>query len=237
MSAGKTCLILGATGQVGSTLMKELVASNVFTKIGEFGRKNTPLDKLPPGGKDKVEQHVIDFEKLEAAGMKEGKWDVIFIAMGTNRKAAGSQEAFEKIDREYVINAAKAARVEGHNQRLVYVSTFNADVNASLPYFKSKGITEVGLANVGYDDTIVFRPGFLGGTNRDHFRLGESIAVGLTRTFFSTGYHIMLPTLAKGLRIAGEVGTAGLPVKTTQEGKEGAKFTLVLNPAALQLGK
>jgi hypothetical protein len=27
-----------------------------------------------------VEQKVIDFERLEEAGLKEGQWDVIFIA-------------------------------------------------------------------------------------------------------------------------------------------------------------
>lgn len=44
------------------------------------------------------------------------------IALGTTRKAAGSAEAFEKIDREYVIKAAEAARIEGKKQRLVYLS-------------------------------------------------------------------------------------------------------------------
>ena len=43
--------------------------------------------------------------------------------LGTNRAAAGTPENFEKIDREYVLNAARAAKTEGdHPQRLVYVS-------------------------------------------------------------------------------------------------------------------
>jgi oxidoreductase len=46
----------------------------------------------------------------------------VFIALGTTAKAAGSPEAFERIDREYVINAARSAKSEGHPQRLVYVS-------------------------------------------------------------------------------------------------------------------
>lgn len=84
---------------------------------------------------------MIDYEKLDEAGLgsPDAKWDVVFITLGTTRKAAGSDEAFEKIDREYVfgllifqlywlifaryvINAARAARVEGHPQLLVYLS-------------------------------------------------------------------------------------------------------------------
>ena len=30
-------------------------------------------------GKEKLEQKTIDFEKLEDAGLKDGRWDVVFI--------------------------------------------------------------------------------------------------------------------------------------------------------------
>ena len=49
------------------------------TRIGEFGRRVTPRDGLPRI--EKLEQHVIDFENLEAsaAELKNGKWDVVFV--------------------------------------------------------------------------------------------------------------------------------------------------------------
>jgi hypothetical protein len=40
---------------------------------------------------------------------------------------------------------------------------------------RSKGLTEEGLARLGYQDTIVFRPGYLAGTNRPEPRLAETI--------------------------------------------------------------
>lgn len=30
-------------------------------------------------GKEKLQQKVVDFDRLEEAGLKEGKWDVVFI--------------------------------------------------------------------------------------------------------------------------------------------------------------
>ncbi len=76
--SGKTALIIGATGQTGQHLLKELLASSHFTKVGEYGRRLTDLESLS-AGKDKLVQKAIDFEKLEESGLKDGKWDVVFI--------------------------------------------------------------------------------------------------------------------------------------------------------------
>ncbi len=83
----------------------------------------TPSEEITTG-KDKLEQKVIDFEEIGESRLKDGKWDVVFITyehvlslfvsrantswdynwetyrLGTTRAAAGSDEAFDKIDRE-----------------------------------------------------------------------------------------------------------------------------------------
>lgn len=58
--------------------MKELLSSTHFTKVGEYGRRVTPLDSITVG-KEKLEQKEIDFEKVDEAGLKAGSWDVVFI--------------------------------------------------------------------------------------------------------------------------------------------------------------
>jgi oxidoreductase len=40
----------------------------------------TPAEELPAQASGKLEQKVIDFERLEEAGLKEEVWDVVFIA-------------------------------------------------------------------------------------------------------------------------------------------------------------
>ena len=76
--AGKSALLIGATGATGKHILQELIKSEEFTRVGEYGRRATPKEKLGAGA-SKVEQKVIDFEKLDEAGLKEGKWDVVFI--------------------------------------------------------------------------------------------------------------------------------------------------------------
>lgn len=84
---GTSALILGATGAVGRHLLRELISTPHFTRVGEFGRRVTALDSpyVPqiPEVKQKLKQGVVDFEKLsqesEGKKLKEGGWDVVFI--------------------------------------------------------------------------------------------------------------------------------------------------------------
>jgi hypothetical protein len=55
--------------------------------VGEYGRRVTELDHIS-SGKEKLEQKVVDFEKLEDAGLKAGKWDVVFITYGSDLSKA-----------------------------------------------------------------------------------------------------------------------------------------------------
>ena len=82
--AGLTALLLGATGATGKHVLREVVLSERWTRVGEYGRSVTPEAKLP-SNHDKLEQKIINFENLEVAGLKDGNWDVIFITYAPGR--------------------------------------------------------------------------------------------------------------------------------------------------------
>jgi len=110
----------------------------------------------------------------------------------------------------YVVNAARAAKVDSP-QRLVYISvcppspsrinlpqltpwefqTGMADPSSRFLYSRSKGLTELGLAKLGYADTIIFRPGVLAGTHRGETRIPESIAVYVAHNHREERHPIM----------------------------------------------
>jgi oxidoreductase len=93
-----TALLIGATGLVGKHLLPQLLESTQFSQVGEFGRRVTSFPESNPN--PKLQQRVIDFEKLSEAGLKDGSWDVIYITLGTTKAIAGSKAAFTKIDKE-----------------------------------------------------------------------------------------------------------------------------------------
>lgn len=242
MSAPKSALILGATGQTGRHLLRELIASPTFSRVCEAGRRVTPAEELPAQASGKLEQKVIDFDRLDEARLKDGDWDVVFITLGTTLKLAGSQENFTKIDKEYVVNAAKAAKVDNlKDQRLVYISATGSSPDAMSFYSRSKGLTEKALAELGYKDTVVFRPAILANVKRPEGRLGESIALGITGalSWISPRLQIEVDKLAKSARIAGELGTSELPsgAGATQMNWGGRNFTTIDNKGALVLSR
>lgn len=239
MSAPKSALIIGATGQTGRALLRELLASPQFSRVGEYGRRVTPAEEIT-SGKDKLEQKVVDFEKIDEAGLQTGRWDVVYITLGTTRGIAGSDAAFEKIDRDYVISAAAAAKVPDHQQRLVYLSSGGANPSSLFLYTRSKGQTEIGLAKLGYNDTVIFRPGLLAGVNRKDSRIMEAIAGHVTGllSHVSNSVEIQISVLGKAMCRAGILGSSALPTsaKASEAGTDGARFTVISNAGSIALG-
>ncbi|KAH7910060.1 hypothetical protein BJ138DRAFT_1153802 [Hygrophoropsis aurantiaca] len=240
MSKAQSALILGATGATGKHLLSQLLSSPHFSRVGEYGRRVSSLEGKEDAIKSKLEQKVIDFEKLGESGLKDGKWDVVFITLGTTRAKAGSAAAFERIDREYVVNAAKEAKSDdpAHEQRIVYVSSGGANPSSPFPYLRSKGLTEQALASLGYADTIVFHPGVLKNTERSENRIAETVVgwIGVCTSGFNA---TQVPLLAKSVLNAGRLGSFSLsaPVGARTAGKEGARYTIIGNHGATVLSR
>lgn len=125
-------LILGGTGETGRQAVVAALADPNISRVLSYGRRPPPVPADAPG-QDKLEHHAIDFDKLLAekqAGQKgeesrklgSSDCDSVLVALGTTRGNAGSAEAFERIDREYVLAAAEAARIPEKKQTVVYVS-------------------------------------------------------------------------------------------------------------------
>lgn len=239
--SGQSALLIGATGATGKHVLRELLTSPHFTRVGEMGRRITAKEQLPRGSQGKLEQKVINFEKLEDAELQKGKWDVVFITMGTSIKAAGSPQNFERFDREFVVNAAKAARTDDANQRLIYLSANYSNPDASALYLRSKGLTEQALAALGYGDMIVFRPVFLRNAERAGFRPVEAILSPITAvlSWLSSSFTVDVRALARSIRIAGELGTPGLPsvASPTKRALGGNAFTTISNKGSVLLAK
>ncbi|PWN40918.1 hypothetical protein IE81DRAFT_325099 [Ceraceosorus guamensis] len=249
-STGKTAIIFGATGAVGTPLLETLLQSPTFDKIHSFQRRATDGPPNP-----KLITHTVDFDKLvakdeeEVKRVKEIAADAVFITLGTTRGAAGSAQAFEKIDKDYVLAAARAAASpeKASSNKVVYCSSQMANSGSRFLYTRSKGETEEGLASAGYSETILFRPGFLAQAQRPKTRPLEVVYGALTGKVlsrFSDGAEIPVPILARAMRFAGEAGSSDLtakgvgspPVEAFKR-PAGSAVTVLTNGEALRLGK
>jgi uncharacterized protein YbjT (DUF2867 family) len=103
--------------------------------------------------------------------------DVLFSALGTTIKKAGSKEAQYKIDFTYQYEVARAASENGV-RHYVLVSSAGASPQSGLFYSRMKGELEEAVKRFSFSHIHILQPGILKG-NRDEFRLGERIGVGL----------------------------------------------------------
>lgn len=171
---GKTAIILGSTGLVGSHLLKILLSSDIYDRVITFVRTGTKISH------PKLTQHVVDFDNTESyENLVEG--NDMFCCLGTTIKKAGSQEAFEKVDLEYPVQFAKIAASKGVKQYSI-ISAIGANLKSGNFYLKTKGKCEESLRKLAFQSTSIFRPSLLLG-NRKEFRLGEKLAEYAMRIF------------------------------------------------------
>lgn len=154
-------IMIGATGLVGGTLARMLVARG--HQVTTVGRRACAIagvqDLVAP-----VEEWSAVIASLPAVAA--------ISALGTTIKAAGSQAAFAAIDRDAVVAVAKAARA----RQWLMVSSVGANPASRSFYLRVKGQAEVGVAATGRFERIdIFQPGLLLGLRHEP-RPGEAMA-------------------------------------------------------------
>lgn len=154
----KVALLAGASGLVGSYVLEGLLDAPDFSRVYAVTRR--------PLGRDhaRLANRIVQFDKLESQ-LKGLSCNVAFCCLGTTIRDAGSEEAFRRIDIDYVLAFARAARAAGA-QRFVIVSAAGADSRSRLFYLRTKGEMEEAVAGLGFACVDIMQPGLLFGMRR-----------------------------------------------------------------------
>lgn len=161
----------GATGLVGNELLLLLGSIEHVSHVTALSRK--PLGRFSA----KIENVVLDFDKL-ANYSSSLKAHTFICCLGTTIKVAGSQEAFRKVDYDYVMEFAKIAE-KAKAQKFMVISAMGANANSSVFYNRVKGEMERDLRALAIPQIEIFRPSLLLGERKEH-RTGEAIASKLS---------------------------------------------------------
>ncbi|TPP10861.1 NAD(P)H-binding protein [Rhizobium glycinendophyticum] len=147
-------LILGATGLVGSRVLDLALADPRVTSVTAPSRR--PLPRRPG-----LLAPVVDFEALP---QDPSIWtvDAVICALGTTLKTAGSRERFHRVDHDYPVEIAKLVKANGA-RIFVLNSAKGADVNSLFFYSRVKGETEREIQALGFESTVIVRPGLIDG--------------------------------------------------------------------------
>ena len=164
----KNAIVIGATGLVGKSLLKQLNDSSEFAKISAIVRQeNIEIKKLK-----KVHQIVLDdFYLLNDEDLNG--FTHAFSCLGTTIKKAGSRENFYAID--YEINAHFADLLQETEIHYLLVSAIGADSASKIFYNRTKGELEKYVQSLNLYKTSIFQPSLLIG-ERSEVRFLEDLS-------------------------------------------------------------
>jgi uncharacterized protein YbjT (DUF2867 family) len=153
---GLRVLLAGATGLVGGHCLTRLLADQDIGQVAVFARRT--LERMHP----KLTVHVVNFDHLgdHADAINA---DVALCCLGTTQRAAGSPEAFAKVDHIYVAELARLAAARGVS-RFVLVSAVGADPGSPVFYNRIKGRAETAASELPFKAVHILRPSLLLGT-------------------------------------------------------------------------
>ena len=175
MEQGKeSAILLGATGLVGSHLLRRLLDDEHYNQVKVFSRRG--LDISHP----KLTEAIVDLFKLEDY-QDQFMADVVFVCIGTTKKKTPDLDVYRKVDFGFPSTAARLASRNGIKKFLV-VSALGADAGSRIFYSRTKGEMEEAVINEKIPKTHIFQPSLITG-EREESRLGESVGEKLMSVF------------------------------------------------------
>lgn len=160
-------LIAGATGLVGSHLLRMLIDDPDYKQVWVLTRSSVNT------GHKKIREIIADFQHL-ADSLTEVDADHVFCCLGTTMKKAGSRQAFRKVDLEYPREIAQIM-FSKKTEKFLLVSAIGANKNSFFFYNRVKGEVEDAISRLGFPGLFIFRPSLLLGDRKEE-RIGEDMA-------------------------------------------------------------
>ncbi len=150
-------VVVGATGAVGSALVRELLASSACDGIVALTRR--PMDDERADAK--LRGHIVDFDRLEVATTElAAGCTVAFCTMGVGQPRKVSRDDVWRIDVEYAGAFARGAASAGI-RHISLLSSVDANANSRNPYLRMKAAAERAVMDAGIARTSLFRPSVL----------------------------------------------------------------------------
>jgi uncharacterized protein YbjT (DUF2867 family) len=169
--AGRTAILIGATGLVGGHCLRLLLESRTYDKVIAVSRRPVPLKHR------KLVRVETSFEHLGAA-LDDLHADDAFCCLGTTIRQAGTKAEFHKVDYGYALEFAHRVRQRGATHFLL-VSAIGAHPRSPVFYNRVKGLLEKDVSALGFARVSIFRPSLLVGERAEQ-RPGEAVGLRLS---------------------------------------------------------
>ena len=164
----KRAVIAGASGLIGSELLKLLLANDDIAEVVALVRGPLSFENK------KLKQVHVEFDTLDRF-KDDVKGDVVYCCLGTTKRKTPDEEEYRKIDYKYPLELARIAATNNSGQ-FHLISALGANAASNVFYTKLKGELEQEIKRVGLRSLHIYQPSLLTG-NRTEKRPLEKIAI------------------------------------------------------------
>ncbi|KAL1986568.1 hypothetical protein VTN96DRAFT_6146 [Rasamsonia emersonii] len=165
--------LIGSTGMVGSHILSTLLGHPSVARVDSISRRTPPIAASAPQAKLTT---FVDGDTSRWAAQVAALApppSIFMSALGTTRAAAGGFENQYKLDHDLNLELARAARDAGARV-YVLISSSGANPSSVIPYSRMKGELEEAVKGLGFEHTVILRPGLIAG-QREESRPAEAV--------------------------------------------------------------
>ena len=206
--SGPIALVAGASGMVGTELVRVLAASGDYRRVIALSRR--PLSIEAP----RLANRILKFENMEN-DLRGVTCDDAYCCLGSTIRQARTQQAFRAVDHDLILRFARFAQAAGA-KTLVVISSAGAEAGSRNFYLRVKGETELALEAMRFRSLHLMQPSLILGT-RKQWRITEMagrVIMPLVNPLLLGRYEqwraIPARTLAAAMRGAARTGRLGV---------------------------
>jgi len=152
-------IIFGASGLVGSELVKLILNDTSFSGLTIIARKEIPVSH------PLLVQVIADFDSIESKKHLL-KGDVLFSCLGSTKKKTPDFKDYYKVDHDYPLLVGKLGLQNGLKS-IHLISSIGANSSSSNSYLKMKGEVEDDLIKLNFKDIHIYRPSLITGRRKE----------------------------------------------------------------------
>lgn len=153
----KNAIITGATGMIGSLVLKHCLESSEIGKITSISRK--PIGITHPKLEEIIWKNFLDFANIHD---KFANQEVAYFCVGVYTGQV-SKEKFREINVDIPKAFAQKLKEKSPNATFCFLSGQGADQTekSKIQFARDKGIAENKLLKLGFQQTYIFRPSYI----------------------------------------------------------------------------
>lgn len=151
-------LIMGATGAVGSELVRQCIVDERIATVIALSRR--PLTESHSKLRVILREDFLNYADLAE---EFSEIDVCYCALGVSQVQVRDPKLYTEVTRDYVVSAARALKVANPDVRFCFVSGAGTDATekSSTLWRRVKGQTENQLRGIFGNQLCIFRPAYI----------------------------------------------------------------------------